>query len=539
MGVSERGAHCRREGSEEYVRKWLSSPPGVLTICLMSTFSARTVTSTSSEAYYRALQSRDGRFDGRFFTGVTSTGVYCRPVCKVRTPRPENCRFFPLAAQAEQAGFRPCLRCRPELAPPVTLPWQDPAWSTQDASALLARQAARLLETPDAWPDAAPSVSGLCTKLGVTQRHLRRIFQAQWGVSPIQYLQTRRLLCAKQLLTDTHLPVNRIATLSGFSSVRRFNDAFVSHYRLQPGALRKGSKSEGVLSLRCAYRAPYAVDALLQFFATRAIQGVEEVDVMHRTMRRTLRVNHGGAAHQGWVAVSFPATKPVVQVQVSESLIDAIPVVLARVRHWLDLDADAAGIEERLGARFADACGMRVPGTLDGFELSVRAILGQQVTVAAARTLTQRLVEARGQTIQTPFPGLTRLFPDAHTLVETPAEALGSLGIVRQRQQAIGALARHALEGALQLHPGADVSANLTVLQSLRGIGPWTAQYIAMRALGWPDAFPGGDVALQNALGVRHASHPAQSALRLSQAWSPWRSYAVIRLWAGKLLLNE
>jgi len=213
--------------------------------------------------------------------------------------------------------------------------------------------------------------------------------------------------------------------------------------------------------------------------------------------------------------------------------------VLGRIRHWLDLDADAAGIEDRLGAHFSQADGMRVPGTLEGFDLSIRAILGQQVTVAAARTLTQRLVTALGQKLDVAHAGLTHLFPDARTLAIIPPDTLGALGIVRQRQLAIAALARQVEEGSLQLHPGADVPTTLAKLQSLPGIGPWTAQYIAMRALGWPDAFPGGDVALQNAMGVRKATQPAKSALQLSQAWSPWRSYAVIRLWAGKLLLTS
>lgn len=531
-------AHCRRDGCKDHVRKWLVIQTEMRNIPSMPAMTKPVGFASSDDAHYQALKSRDSRFDGQFFTGVTSTGVYCRPVCKVRTPRPENCRFFPLAAQAEQAGFRPCLRCRPELAPLTTAPWLDPAWSTQDASAILARQAVRLIETPDAWPDAPVSISTLCDKLGVTQRHLRRIFQTQWGVSPMEYLQTRRLLCAKQLLTDTSLPVHRIASLSGFSSVRRFNDAFVSHYRLQPSALRKGESSNGAISLRCAYRRPYDFDSLLHFFATRALQGMEEVDPAGRTLRRTLRVVHGAADCCGWVEVHFPENEPVVEVLVSESLTGALPLVLARVRHWLDLDADAARIEERLDPHFPGATGMRIPGTLDGFELSVRAILGQQVTVAAARTITQRLINALGQPLLVPYAGLTHVFPDAKTLALTAAETLGALGIVRQRQQAIAALARQVCDGKLHLHPGADVPTTLAALQSLPGIGPWTAQYIAMRALGWPDAFPGGDVALQSALGVRQASRPAQSANLLSQAWRPWRSYAVIRLWAGKMLPN-
>ncbi len=495
-----------------------------------------TAAATSDDAHYLALQARDVRFDGHFFTGVTSTGVYCRPVCKVRTPRRENCRFFALAAQAENAGFRPCLRCRPELAPHASAGWSDPAWSTQDASAILARQAARLLDTPDAWPEDPPGVEALAARLGVSARHLRRIFQAQWGVAPLQYLQTRRLLTAKQLLTDTALPVNHIAALAGFSSVRRFNDAFVSHYRLQPTALRReGAPAQGLV-LRCSYRPPLDVNALLGFFHTRAVPGVEFVDLATRSMRRSLQIRIGKTIHAGWLLAQFPVDAPVVTLQVSDSLTPALPTVLARVRHWLDLDADPQAIDAHLGASFAGTAGMRVPGTLDGFELAVRAVLGQQVTVAAARTFAQRLVQQFGPAVASPWEDVTRAFPDATTLTEATPAALGALGIVKQRQGAILALARAVQDGVLALHPGADFSATITQLQALPGIGAWTAQYIAMRALGWPDAFPGGDVALQSALGVRGARQPAIAATALSEAWRPWRSYAVLRLWAGKLI---
>lgn len=499
-------------------------------------------TATDSDLHYRALQSRDARFDGQFFTGVTSTGVYCRPVCRVRTPKQENCRFFRLAAQAEQAGFRPCLRCRPELAPLASPSWADPAWSTQDASTLLARQAARLLDTPEAWPDAPARVDSLTRKLGISGRHLRRIFQAEWGVTPMQYLQTRRLLCAKQLLTDTDLSAHQVAALSGFSSVRRFNDAFVSHYQLQPTALRRkqtskspGTEADTCTTLRCTYRPPYAVDAMLQFFAQRAVPGLECVLPEQRVLRRTLRCTAGARTYMGWVQAQFLVDKHEVELRISEALTPMLPSVLARVRHWLDLDADAPRIEDALGAAFVDATGMRVPGTLDGFELAVRAILGQQVTVAAARTYAQRLVEHVGGYTQTPWPDLCRVFPDAHTLAQVAPESLGELGIVRQRQRAILTLAAEVASDRLHLHPGADVPSTMAALQALPGIGAWTAQYIAMRALHWPDAFPGGDVALQSALGVRDSAQPAHRAQSLSQVWRPWRSYAVMRLWAGKL----
>src|SRR4051812_4203071 len=249
-----------------------------------------------ADACYLALKARDARFDGRFFTGVTSTGIYCRPVCRVRTPKRENCRFFPHAALAESAGFRPCLRCRPELAP------QSVAWSIQDASSILAHQAARLMDEPDAWRGESPSVEMLARRLGVSDRHLRRIFESHLGVSPVQYLQTRRLLTAKQLLADTDLPVTQVALVSGYSSVRRFNAAFAEHYALSPTQLRRAgasSASKG-LTIRLGYRPPYDINAMLGFLRTRAVAGVESVSLDDKTFSRTLAVHAAGVRHTGW-----------------------------------------------------------------------------------------------------------------------------------------------------------------------------------------------------------------------------------------------
>jgi AraC family transcriptional regulator of adaptative response / DNA-3-methyladenine glycosylase II len=539
----------------------------------------------NDDACYLALKTRDARFDGRFFTAVTSTGIYCRPVCKVRCPKRENCRFFPLAAQAEQAGFRPCLRCRPELAPSGSLQgvWPEggaAVWSVQDASSILAQQAARLLDAPDAWSDGVTSMTALAERLGVSERHVRRIFEAHWGVSPLQYWQTRRLLTAKQLLTDTQLPVAQVAGLSGFASVRRFNDAFVGHYRLQPTALRKqtgkdrnqgGGKAkpeayDEALVLRAAYRPPYDVAAMLQFFATRQIEGVEHVDLARQTLTRTLAITPAGSSQpvQGWVQAQFVPDSCNVTLRISASLSPALPTVLARLRAWLDLDADPQAINALLLADFPGTEGLRVPGTLDGFELAVRAVLGQQITVAAARTLGTRLVERYGEPLSTPreawvaqrsaqvkeepakragdteqsavLPTLlaqvNRLFPTAATLAKADPDVLGQLGIVKQRQKAIQAIAHAVVLGQLSLHPGADVPATMAALQALPGIGPWTAHYIALRALRWPDAFPAGDVALHKALGVQDQPHPAQAAEAASQRWRPWRSYAVLRAWS-------
>jgi AraC family transcriptional regulator of adaptative response / DNA-3-methyladenine glycosylase II len=489
--------------------------------------------SLDSDACYLALKARDARFDGRFFTGVTSTGIYCRPVCKVRTPKPENCCFFSLAAQAEAQGFRPCLRCRPEMAPSSSA-----VWSTQDASGILAQQAAQLLDACLQSGETTSGMAAVAARLGVSERHLRRIFEAQWGISPLQYLQTRRLLSAKQLLTDTQLPITQVAALSGFSSLRRFNAAFVQHYRLQPRALRRDSASGGVqaataqgIRLKASYRPPYDVAAMLAFLNQRAVPLVEAVDLQHQSYQRTLALDWNGQTLCGWVQARFVPADCAVEFVISESLTPALPRLMADLRQLLDLDADPAPIAACLGARFTGLEGLRVPGTLDGFELAVRGILGQQITVTAARTLASRLVQTLGQPLQTPYPTLTHLFPSAAQLARTPADRLGELGIVKQRQAAILALAQALESGSISLRPGGDVAHTTAALQALPGIGPWTASYIAMRALRWPDAFPAGDVALQSALGVREHKAPAAEAERLSQAWRPWRSYAVVRAW--------
>jgi AraC family transcriptional regulator of adaptative response / DNA-3-methyladenine glycosylase II len=481
------------------------------------------------DACYLALQARDARFDGRFFTGVTSTGIYCRPVCKVRLPRRENCRFFGHAAQAESAGFRPCLRCRPELAP------HSIVWSIQDASYILAHQAARLLDDPEAWGGALPSMEQLAARLGVSDRHVRRIFEAQFGVSPVQYLQTRRLLTAKQLLADTGLPITKVALISGYLSVRRFNAAFVEHYGLNPTQLRRegtGPRAQ-VMAIRLGYRPPYDVAAMLGFFGKRAIAGVEHIGSPGAALSRTLAVESGGQLHKGWFVAEFDEPRHQLVLRVSDSLRPALPLVIHRLKATLDLDADPQAINNVLHDSFPQGDGLRVPGAMSGYELAVRAVLGQQVTVAAARTLAQRMVDRFGEPIETPFPPLARLFPEPAVLASAGGDALGQLGIVKQRQAAIVAIAQAVADGRLQLHGGADVRATIEHLKNLPGIGDWTAQYIAMRALRWPDAFPAGDVALHKALGVQGRPSPARASLEASQAWKPWRSYAVIRAWSA------
>lgn len=486
------------------------------------------------DARYLALKARDARFDGRFFTGVTSTGIYCRPVCAVRAPRRENCRFFSLAAQAESAGFRPCLRCRPELAP------QALVWSVQDASGILVRQALRLLDAPESWgqPEGGALVARLAQRLGVSDRHLRRIFDAALGISPLQYLQTRRLLAAKQLLTDTPLPITQVALASGFASVRRFNAAFSAHYGLNPTQLRRqggapdARAQQGSRPIRLGYRPPYDVAALLGFFGARQIHGLEEVGTPGAPfLRRTVRLTSAGATCTGWLEAQFDPARDQLLLRTSDGLQPVLPQVIARVRALLDLDADPEAINAVLHPAFAHGDGLRVPGAFDGFELAVRAVLGQQITVAAARTLAQRLVAHFGEPIATPWPGLDRLFPTPAALAAAEGDALGRLGIVRQRQAAIVALARAVESGQIGLQASADVDATTAALRQLPGIGDWTAQYIAMRALRWPDAFPAGDVALHKALGVQGQPQPARAATAMAEGWRPWRSYGVIRAW--------
>ena len=538
---------------------------------------------------YLALKAKDARFDGLFFTGVRSTGIYCRPVCSVRTPLRKNCCFFSHAAQAESAGFRPCLRCRPELAP------HSVSWCIQDASYILAHQAALLLDELEmaptlpaargslppegalrlrpgeagsvapagehvastliaargslppegagfAWGGPArqplsPSIEDLAGRLGVSSRHLRRIFEAQFGVTPLQYLQTRRLLTAKQLLADTKLPIAQVAFMSGFASVRRFNAAFVQHYRLNPTQLRRQGARQvgGGIVLRLGYRPPYDVKEMLAFLARHCIDTISfvQTDADQPCAGMTLGIDSGGQLHTGWLLASFDAPRSQLMLRVSDSLLGALPLVIRRVRAMFDLDADPAAINGMLGSSFPGGDGRRVPGAIDGYQLAIEAVLGQQVTVAGARTLGQRLVNQFGEAIDTPWPRLSRLFPTPAVLATASSDALGQLGIIRQRQAAIVGIARLVADKRRHLNSSADVHATLAMLKALPGIGDWTAQYIAMRALRWPDAFPAGDIALQKALGVQVLKNPPRQAEHVSHAWKPWRSYAVIRAWAG------
>jgi AraC family transcriptional regulator of adaptative response / DNA-3-methyladenine glycosylase II len=481
-----------------------------------------------AQAAYLVIQARDARFDGRLFVGVTSTGIYCRPICRVRLPKAQNCRFFGNAASAEREGFRPCLRCRPELAPGLSL---------MDSSHALAHHAARMLERA-AREGLDTTLPGVAARLGITDRHLRRIFMDCHGVAPLDYLTTQRLLLAKHLLTDTRLPVTQVALASGFGSVRRFNAAFAERYRMNPTALRREqpgtAQAAHPVALRLSYRPPYDIDGVLHFHAMRCIPGVEAVE--GRTLRRTLALQHQGRQVEGWVTARFEplkqppgpggARKHEVHVDVAPTLAPVLGAVLERVRHALDLDADPAQIDAALVA-LPGAAGTRTPGTMDGFETAVRIILGQQITVVAARTLVRRLVERFGTPIVTPFADLNRLFPTAQVLAQASDDSIGQLGIVRQRIGAIKALAGAVCEGRIELVRAAPLEATMAALHALPGIGEWTVQLVAMRALAWPDAFPASDIGVLNALGTRDA----RLALQRAEAWRPWRAYAVMRLW--------
>ena len=467
---------------------------------------------------YRALKARDARFDGRFFVAVSSTRIYCRPVCTVKPPKRENCRFYPSAAAAESGGYRPCLRCRPELAP---------GNASVDATSRLAQAAASMMEDRTLDEEGLEAVAA---RLGITDRHLRRAFGAEFGVSPVEFAQTQRLLLAKRLLTDTALPVTEVAFASGFGSLRRFNALFKQRYRLQPGQLRKRMKSSGAtvadaLQFELSFRPPYDWPAVSAFLGARAIAGVEVVE--ENRYRRTARIRVDGKDHLGWVDVSLSPKKPALRVAVSASLAKVLPPVLSRVKALMDLACSPAEVSAALGPLAKRHPGLRVPGAFDGFEVAVRAILGQQVTVAAARTVAGRFAAAFGDSLETPFRSIDRIFPAAEKVADLPYGHIARLGMPGARARSVLALARGVADGSLDLVPNADIEATLDRLRALPGVGEWTAQYIAMRALAWPDAFPHTDLGVMKALGETNA----RRVLEAGEAWRPWRAYAVMHLW--------
>ncbi len=480
------------------------------------------------DSCYEALAARDPRFDGVLYVGVTTTGVYCRPVCPARTPRRDRCKFFFNAAAAENAGFRPCLRCRPELAP---------GNAVIDSASRIASSAARRIEA-GALNEAG--IDELAAEFGVSARQLRRVVKRELGVTPTELAQTQRLLLAKRLLTDSALPAIEVAFASGFSSVRQFNALFRERYGLSPTALRRSQNSrtaEQTLILRLGFRPPMAWPLLLKFLADRAIPGVESVEA--NRYWRAVRLNQGKGQSvgqsAGWINVGRIEGENALRVEVSLSLARHLPSLLARIRNLFDLDAHPQLIEARLGAdaRLRETVkrhsGLRLPGAFDGFEMAMRAVLGQQISVAAARTIAGRITEAFAEPVETPNPRLNRASVSAASLSQAKVADLTRLGLTGKRAECLIALARTVAEGEARLEPGADVETTIDRLKQLPGIGDWTAQYIAMRALRWPDAFPHSDLGLRKALNETSSKR----IIEIAESWRPWRAYALMHLWNG------
>jgi AraC family transcriptional regulator of adaptative response / DNA-3-methyladenine glycosylase II len=471
------------------------------------------------DACYAALTARDARFDGVFFVGVTTTGIYCRPICTARTPGRARCRFFRSPALAEKDGFRACFRCRPEVAP---------GGAAVDAVSELARRA---LVAIDAGALNERSVDDVAADLGVSGRHLRRALEAELGVSPVELGQTRRLALAKQLLHDTALPLTDVALASGFGSVRRFNALFQDRFGRAPSSLRRdhAEPSGGGLELRLDVRPPFDWAGIVGFLGTRAIPGVEVVT--EHGYARVVRM----AGAIGTVAIAPDRGKPSLRAQVAPALAPHVMAVAAMLRRLFDLDAHpdaiaaSLGVDPLLAPLVARRPGLRLPGAADPFELGVRALLGQQVSVKAATTLAGRLALRFGEPVTTAVDGLTHAFPLARTLADADADAIAAIGLPRQRAAALRTFAGAIASGAIDLGTGADPEVLIPRLVELPGIGEWTAQYIAMRALHHPDAFPASDLGIRKALGGLATG----AARRRADAWRPWRSYAVMHLWAS------
>ena len=464
----------------------------------------------------RARLARDARFDGVFFTAVRSTGIYCRPMCPAPAPKPANVTYYPSAAAASAAGYRPCLRCRPELSPQAQQHLSEE--TVQRALALIGDGVLQ-----------EQSVQTLASEVGLGARQLQRQFLQRLGATPAQVHATRRLLLAKQLLTETSLPITQIALAAGFNSLRRFNAAFLAGCGMPPSALRRQRKEipGGELTLRLGYRPPLDFEAMLAFLRKRAIPGIDRVDAHAYT--RVL----GPAAASTLIEVTAAPQRPELLLRIGQADPRLIPDIVRRVRRLFDLDADLRAVhatparEPLLAQGIERRPGLRVPGGWDGFETAVRAILGQQVSVAGATTLAARLVERHGALREGMPAGLDRVFPSPRELFDAPLE---TLGLPRSRAATLRALAAACLDGRLHFGAGQRLEDFIQRCTALPGIGPWTAHYIAMRALALPDAFPAGDLILQQVLGQPERLSERQTEAR-SQAWRPWRSYAVLHLW--------
>ena len=476
------------------------------------------------DACYRAISLRDARFDGRLFTAVKTTGIYCRPICPARTPRSENVVFYPSAAAAQEAGFRPCLRCRPETAPDLGA-WRGTSNTVSRALALIELGA---LDEGD--------VDALAGRLGVGERQLRRLFHQHLGASPVAVAQTRRVLLAKQLIHETRLPMTEVAFAAGFGSVRRFNETFQALFGRAPGDLRRGSAEEtpagprGEIVVRLRYLPPYDWPAMLAFLERRAIPGVERVEAGRYA--RAIQID----GVQGTVSVE-PADGAALRAVVRFPKLSALPAIIARLRRVFDLAADPLAIAEHLAGDpvlaplVAARPGLRVPGGWDGFELAVRAVLGQQITVSAAIALAGKLAAAYGDPLPAPDGALVRTFPRPERLAGAD---LSILGMPRSRAAALSAVAEAVLADPDLFSANRDLDEAIRRLKAIRGVGEWTAQYIALRQMREPDAFPAADVGLMRALETAEGGRPdAGELLARSERWRPWRAYAAQHLWAA------
>ena len=476
------------------------------------------------ESCYRAASSRDVRFDGWFIVAVTSTGIYCRPSCPAITPKRRNVRFYPTAAGAQSAGFRACMRCRPDAVP------GSPEW---DLRADVAGRAMRLIN--DGLVDRE-GVSGLARRLGYTERHLGRMMVEEFGAGVLALSRARRAHTARLLIETTAIPAGEVAFAAGFSSVRQFNDTFREVFATTPTGLRHKNRRDGAsvpgeITLRLPFRRPFDGEGLLRFLGDRAVPGVEEF--AGGAYRRALRLPHGA----GVVALAEEDDYVRCALRL-EDMRDLGPAV-ERCRRLLDLDADPVAVRESLDADpllesiVEENPGRRVPGSVDGTELALRAVLGQQVSVTGARTLAGRLVRLCGQPLPASLAdpdGLTHLFPSPSTVAEANLEGLG---MPESRREALRRLARTLATGEISVDPGADRAETGKQLLSIKGIGPWTASYIAMRALGDPDAFLPTDLGVRRAVERLGGNGDAASITGLAERWKPWRAYATQYLWAS------